>query len=206
MARTIKAPSQEELLSDSGASVKKHGKRSVGQRSKSKGKKAEKEFCELLDVWCNVAPKTFAPSRASGGWRYQKKSLEPGDVVSRYPETTQGFPFIIDIKNREKWDFMEWFSRRQIPAFLQWWLELEAEASQFPHLVPMLVITRNNAPFIVVTKYMDWEREFCNPLSIPWASLFTYPVNTSALTLVICSWDVFTASLSFERAKGVFGQ
>jgi hypothetical protein len=123
---------------------------------KGKGSSFERQICLDLDHWWAVPEKTFVRSRLSGGWKdKQGKIREPGDIVSRFPELTKDFPFVVECKSAEAWDFHDLFRGDTKHPIRKWWIKIFKEAVD-SNKVPLLVVRRSHKPLLAITVLGHW--------------------------------------------------
>jgi hypothetical protein len=104
----------------------------AGRKSRRKGNKRENELAKQLSLWWTAGKDNKALRRAplSGGWL--RKGSE-GDILP-VAESTQDFPFLIDVKDQKCVDEIEFADLLLRPdcAIFKWFDELTAMKQKYP--------------------------------------------------------------------------
>ena len=120
-------------------------KSQIGKHAKRKGSSAQRNVAKVLGLWLYNDPNIFHSTPASGGLRWKSDVAGTrGDIVA--PDDIN-FPYSIEIKNQEGWDFHQLFQDQgKIP---KWWKQTEDDAKVVDKL-PCLIFTRNNLPYFTM--------------------------------------------------------
>jgi hypothetical protein len=105
-----------------------------GVNRREKGNRLERPVAKLLQAWWGGS---FRRSPLSGGWDAERA---PGDIL-----TPDDFPWVVECKNREGWDFYGLVGGPEKRGPLEWWDQVE-RASLDTVRMPMLVMTRRRWP------------------------------------------------------------
>lgn len=102
--------------------------------SRSKGATFERLIASQLSKWCGFACKR-TPS--SGGW------AKTGDITPRDPKHMVDFPFCLELKKRECWDFSMVMGAAKLDGVIgKWWQQCKRDAA-LAKKTPMLIFTKN---------------------------------------------------------------
>lgn len=115
--------------------------------SRNKGNAFERYIAKQLSEWCGS---TVTRSPSSGGW------AKTGDVTPKDPAMMIEFPFCVELKNREAWDFMELLTGDNLKTGIKSWWEQVLGDSQKSKKIPLLVFTKKLRPEFA----MLWEEHF----------------------------------------------
>ena len=102
--------------------------------SRAKGNRFELKVAKLLAEWWGGS---FRRSPLSGGWDTERA---PGDIL-----TPDDFPWIVECKSRESWDFYGLVGGPEKNGPLEWWDQVSRAALDTVRM-PMLVKTRRRWP------------------------------------------------------------
>lgn len=120
--------------------------------SRNKGANFERLVAKLLTDWWGVK---FSRSPQSGGLHWSKDSRVTGDIV---PPVDIDFPFTIECKKQEGWDFSQILSKKG--DIKQWW---EQCINDFRRLDddsknPLLVFSKNHYPIYYIMLTATYQR------------------------------------------------
>ena len=135
---------------------KKEVRRKAGRKARRKGSSFELNCCKLLTAWwfpdddftgVNATKLPFFRSPGSGGWATKRKHQNDnrinemsGDIIC-----PSDFPFSIEMKNQEEWDFDQYF--KENPGFKLWgWWKQTTEQAERANKKPLLLFTKNHSP------------------------------------------------------------
>jgi len=120
----------------------------IARGAKKKGSRAERNIAKELSEHFKVE---LHRTPASGGLRWhQMQGLTRGDLVTDSP----GFPFCIEVKNRESWDLRQLLEGNG--SILDWWEQATDDATAV-NKVPLLLFTKNYHPFYVLFNEMQMK-------------------------------------------------
>ena len=106
-----------------------------GINGRKKGHDFERQIAKVISKWTNMV---IARSPQSGGWNSQ------GDITPKKPEDMVKFPFNMELKKREKWNFSELITGYKAEAgILSWWKQCLRDA-KISKRIPVLIFTKNN--------------------------------------------------------------
>lgn len=135
---------------------------------RSKGKRAELEVAKLCEAWWRaLEPECrFVRTPASGGWHGPDVRAEfktSGDLMS----TAKLWPFSVEVKKREGWS-LEWLSFGRPSPVWAWWEQCR-KAAREDGREPLLLFTRNRAPWLAMARRRFHEelRPYAPPT--PWS-------------------------------------
>jgi len=103
--------------------------------SKVKGASYERNIAKLFSGWCGFNIKR-TPS--SGGL------MKTGDICPTKPEDMVSFPFNIELKNRQSWDFRDLLERSKKDGIFAYWEQCINDAS-FSRKIPLLIFTKRSS-------------------------------------------------------------
>lgn len=109
--------------------------------SRSKGGSYERRIAKKFSEWCGFEVRRTPSSGAL---------MKTGDIFPVVPENMVRFPFSIELKNRESWDFKELFDRKNKVGIFSYWKQCTSDADM-SNRVPMLVFTKNGSPDYCMT-------------------------------------------------------
>lgn len=107
----------------------------MSSKSRNKGGKWERDLKKLFEEYTEV---TWERVRGSGA--FDKK----GDIYPAY----DSFPFIIEAKHTENWNFHDFLSCKGI-ILNTWWPKICEECKLAGNRLPMLICKRNYIPPII---------------------------------------------------------
>jgi hypothetical protein len=118
--------------------------------SRSKGSSYERRIAGLFSDWC-----MFKISRtpSSGGL------MKTGDIFPVQPEDMVKFPFSIELKNRESWDFKELLDGPTKTGIFSFWKQCVDDASS-SNRIPLLVFTKKGSSNYCMVFANDFDRYF----------------------------------------------
>lgn len=122
--------------------------------SRGKGSKAEREVAGLLQAWWRqLEPDCkFVKTPLSGGWgdpNLRAAFQASGDLMT----TAARFPWAVEVKRREHWDFMR-LVRGQTSPVWGWWAQTRKAADELKKR-PMLWFRRNHGVWLVMMGFHD---------------------------------------------------
>lgn len=110
--------------------------------SRNKGNSFERSVAKEISEWTGTIV-TRTPM--SGGYN------KFGDITPKDPKLMQTFPFCIELKNREAWDFSELLKgTNKGVGIVSWWLQCVGDSEKSKKL-PLLVFTKNLEPNYAMT-------------------------------------------------------
>jgi len=119
----------------------------AGKRSKRRGATYERHICVKLSEWWGSE---IRRTPMSGGWQ---KTVISGDVAA----TEHDFPFSVECKNQEGWEFTELLTAKT-PCFCEWWAQCKIDNSKLTiPKMPLLVFSKNNSPDYCILTARDWD-------------------------------------------------
>ena len=138
-------------------------------RGDIKGRKGEREVCQMLTNWWapHYPNAVFVRTPGSGGWgggsRFHKAVKSDlrasGDVMTTLVE----FPFSVEVKRNESWSPDRLLAGRPSPAWT-WWIQAQRQALN-DGLIPTLWFRKNRTPWFVMV-----ERQYAQvTLGAPYA-------------------------------------
>ena len=134
---------------------KQSGKRK-GIRGRDKGREFELSIAKVFARWSGTP---FKRTPLSGGW---DPNVVSGDVfcVAEYePKDTDRirFPFSIEAKDDESWDFVQLFKGTEKCPLKTFWRQATRDA-KMTKKIPMLVFSKNWTPVFVMLQTPILER------------------------------------------------
>jgi len=139
------------------------------RKGRSKGGRGENEIAKIFSKWYGV-PNSFGRTRTSGA---QFKNKEPGDIA-----TPKNFPMVMEIKNREEWNFSELFTDKKINHLLSYFEQANGDCKEYNKLkhktfikkFPIALFTKNFKPWYGMVNLNDFDFSFHinKDLSIGW--------------------------------------
>lgn len=102
------------------------------KNSRQKGATYERDIAKILSKWCGIKLKR---TPMSGGW------AKTGDITPVDPEEMVDFPFNIELKNRQGWDFKELIKGTNKRGIVDWWEQAVRDAKT-SNRFPILIFTR----------------------------------------------------------------
>ena len=149
--------------------------------SRRKGKRGERLLAKRLETWWG-AP--FHRTPASGALRWGERVEVRGDIVC---EDTD-FPFVIEEKNREAWEFAPFIEGKG--AIFKWWQQVLKDSKAI-HRIPLLFINKNRSPSYVIFRPRDvrlfWDTK---------PNCFITTCNSNAGTLRMVERETFLSCIS----------
>jgi len=129
---------------------KKVDRSKIAKYNRIKGSNYERRICRLLSEWWGE-PIYRTPSSGGSHWK--------GDGVAMDP----GFPFHIECKNRQSWQFEDLFKVKG--ELLKYWEQCEKDALESSK-IPLLIFTKNYRPDFYMMSCEDVVKieDFCNRL------------------------------------------
>lgn len=134
----------------------------MGRKSRQKGTRFELEVARLLSCWWRQPDAEtlkadqlwFRRVPLSGGFCRAKA---PSDVWA-VAEEAQNFPFCVENKNQECWDWNGLMKRNEgWPVDDYWQQVLESSKSATPKKIPMLLFTKNLHPIYIRMSLKVWK-------------------------------------------------
>ena len=194
--------------------MKKRTKSEVGRFSHSKGGRGERAVCKLLGNFFYNDPKSFARYGNEGGGRISG-DIGPciKDDMQATMELLRLFPFCIEIKNREEWDFYSLLGNPLKSHLVGYWEQTIKQASRFKKC-PLLLFTKNYKPWYVIldstilpdlkghtygTNYLDFFEIPPASFSLIVKTPCVSPDHKRAYTLSIFTLDAFIKSNNLNR-------
>jgi len=114
-----------------------------GRSARTKGAAYERWVANTVSEWWG---ETFRRTPMSGGWA---KSAIRGDIASIEKDTT--FPFTVECKRQEIFDFYHFFNKPINCELRSWWWQADEDADyKKSGLIPMLLIRTNSRPTLAV--------------------------------------------------------
>lgn len=137
---------------------------SMGAGSRNKGASAEREVADLLQSWWSPveAGCRFVRTPLSGGWGgkdLRRGFRASGDLMT----TAEKFPFVVEVKRREKWSMDTLLAGKRSPVW-GWWEQAVAAADE-QDAVPLMIFRKSREPW-----YAMLPREWAKTLLQPWAT------------------------------------
>ena len=119
----------------------------MGMKSKRKGSNFERFLSRELSEWWYQDNSILRRVPLSGGW----DAAALGDVMvpPAYIGKVPKFPFYVEARNREGWDFSELYDVDRNSALKKWWAETLTKA-KVPKQIPLLVFSRAYQPTYVL--------------------------------------------------------
>lgn len=112
------------------------------QKGKNFERKVAKILTEKLGMEFNRTPQ-------SGGMRWASDNNVYGDIV-----TPDDFPFIIECKNRENWNFDQ-LMKGECKEFDSWVKQVEEDCSRYnknnKEKLPLIIFTKNRMPIYIAS-------------------------------------------------------
>ena len=154
--------------------------------SRKKGQRGERKLAKKLEAWWG-AP--FDRTPRSGGLRWGIRHDVRGDVVCEDPR----FPFIVEEKNRESWDLVQFLGGKG--NIFKWWQQVWRDA-QAVGRIPLLFIDKN-----YVGGYVIFKPRMLQPMMRhrPKRYLTTYMPLSDVKTLTMVSIEDFLATVDVEK-------
>jgi hypothetical protein len=122
------------------------GTRMPAKNGREKGSKAEREVARMLEVWWQpVELARFVRTPMSGGWgdpRVRAQFKACGDVST----TASSFPFVVEVKRRERWSMRTLLGGQQSPVW-SWWGQCQAAAREQGG-EPLMLLRRSKMPWL----------------------------------------------------------
>lgn len=129
---------------------RQYTKRSVGKRSKDKGRSFENDVAKLLTKWSGL---TWRRVPQSGGWN---KRVVTGDVFCEDEYTSVPgrkvelfIPFSWECKKQEGWSFTQLFSDSEKCPLRLFWTQASNDAKTIKKL-PAMIFSRNYLPIFIM--------------------------------------------------------
>ena len=122
--------------------------------SRQKGKAGEREIAKLLQAWWRqLEPECeFASTPLSGGWHHA--SIRGGMKLSGDLCTTaEQFPFVVEVKRREKWNLDRLLKGGKSPV-RGWWKQCCLAALEMGGK-PLLIFRKSREPWLVMARIDD---------------------------------------------------
>jgi len=140
----------------------------MGVNSRAKGQRFELKLCRVLSAWwtgnddclrCRADDLPFFRTSGSGGWATRRKrqddnvavKSQSGDLV-----TPESFPFALELKHQEGWNWDPFFKRSDDWIVFKWWKQCVVAALAKERL-PLLVFHRNNTPDWIMMPYVAFR-------------------------------------------------
>ena len=126
---------------------------------KQKGNRFEREIASRLSAWWEESTgikKGFARTPGSGGWAKTSGTAETGSYVAGDIVCPKSFPFVVECKDDESFQFHLLISSYEKSSFKQWWEKLCGEAEAVGKY-PLLVFTRNRWPRFCCMREKDFR-------------------------------------------------
>lgn len=122
--------------------------------SRAKGKRGERQVAALLARWWGAVEDgvQFVPTPQSGGFSTKQVRAEfklAGDLMT----TSRVFPYVVEVKHREKWSEARLRDGRRSPVW-GWWRQVQ-EAAEVQGGTPMLWFRHNREPWLVMIPQAD---------------------------------------------------
>lgn len=121
-----------------------------GRAARSRGARYERKVRDVLSEWWGSE---FTRTPQSGGFatkQFRDNWNAAGDVVT--PDDT--FPFSVECKNQEDWEFEKLLTAPKNNLFL-WW-EQTYDQTDLMSKIPLLVFTKNYKPDFFMMAEVDW--------------------------------------------------
>jgi len=123
-----------------------------GRKSRNKGRNFELDVAKLFTAW---AGSEFRRVPLSGGW--QSSKVVTGDIflVAEYEAASIGdeprvrFPFSVECKKQEGWDFAQLFSDSEKCPLRLFWAQATSDARKLKKL-PVIIFSRNYLPIFII--------------------------------------------------------
>jgi hypothetical protein len=123
-----------------------------GRKSKTKGRSFEQEVAKLFTDW---AGSKFRRVPLSGGW--QSSGVVTGDIflVAEYEVASISdaprvrFPFSVECKKQEGWDFAQLFRDSEKCPLRLFWVQAASDADKIKKL-PVMIFSRNYLPIFIM--------------------------------------------------------
>lgn len=131
-------------------------------KEKDKGARGEREACMFWAAyWGKIeADAVFARTPGSGAWFRSREFDVAGDIVT----DAFKFPFSIEVKWREKWNYQRALDGSKSP-FWGWWAQAIRDAEKISK-VPLLMAKKNFGPWLIAfPRYFLNERIPIEPTS-----------------------------------------
>jgi len=140
---------------------------SQGRGGKKKGADYERKLCRTLSAWwldrdftgVHAANLPIRRSRGSGGWDHR---IEPGDIAlireGEFADAPE-FPFAVEAKNKEGWDFNTLVQGNKDWVGWTWWKQCR-KAAKVKKVIPWLIFTRNNQPNYAMLPMVEYAYLF----------------------------------------------
>lgn len=129
--------------------VKKTKKKRINSRAK--GSTFERKIAKILSKWSNLE---ITKTPASGGYN----SL--GDVTPRYPKDMIEWPFNVELKNSETWNFAELLKGtnkgKDAYGIVNFWKQCVRDA-KISKKIPVLVFTKNRDVIYCIVRSEHFE-------------------------------------------------
>lgn len=135
-------------------------KRSPGKRARTKGNSFENEVAKLLTKWSGSK---FRRVPLSGGWQSSKVATGDLFLVAEYETARTGdglrvrFPFSVECKKQEGWDFAQLFRDSEKCPLRLWWEQASNDAKIIKKL-PALIFARNYSPIFIMVSTLTANR------------------------------------------------
>lgn len=156
--------------------------------AKGKGNKFENDCCKLFQRWYG---KKFIRVPLSGGW---KETTASGDIICVNEDKTvdESFPFSVECKFQENWDFIQLFKGTG-KILNEFWKQAVRDCP--PSKQPLLIFTKTGAPVFVCIYY---SASILNPNKKYTTITRIHPAHEHRL--IIIDWFSFTQILPKEKA------
>jgi len=162
----------------------------VARGAKKKGTRGERKLAGLLEEWCGLK---FHRSPASGGLRWRDNAAKVrGDLICE----DESFPFSIEVKNRESWDFKTFMDGGG--KIFEWFDQAWADA-RATEKIPLLFITKNFSPYYAVFVRADLTQ--FRRGEAPKNFMTVTDVNDSGIKLTITPFLEFAMAFGAERQQ-----
>ena len=116
--------------------------------SKAKGSLFERKVSKLFTAWCGYVVKR-TPS--SGGL------MKTGDIFPIKPEDMVSFPFSVELKNRQAWDFKDLLEGSRNSGIFLFWEQCLKDALTSDK-TPLLIFTKNSLPNYCMMLSTDMDK------------------------------------------------
>lgn len=165
--------------------------------SRAKGKRGERQVAKLLTEWWDQieAGVKFVPTPQSGGFSTKQVRAQfklAGDLMT----TSAAFPFVVEVKHREKWSHDRLRAGSRCPVW-GWWRQAQA-AAEVQGGTPMLWFRRNREPWLVMIPAAS-VLAMRLPIEIEWSSFGT-GVDFGKLRPVVVRAECLLADDPLEAA------
>lgn len=177
--------------------------------AKKKGDRGEREVAKISRNWWSKIEKDvdFIKTPMSGGWSTNKVRAHfkaCGDIMT----TAKKWPFVVEVKRREKWSIKNFLAAKKGPAW-NWWVKACKDADDQGG-IPMLWLRKNSVNkykkfpwLIILPKYYVKGRNLSEPDAI-WGpkSFQWFSAPTKVPVLWIATNLLRTSPREFLIGKG----